>query len=359
VNGSPGLLVATLACTFAAGCDFVSQFPVIETFPPAFGPGDDRKVFSAVITQNGEAIDPSLRVRCEVSFAVPRTQIATVQSIDAERQAGTVFSCALPDGTAVRNNNVMQFEWIAESINDGEAVPVAKSGVKTFQIGCDDPAGFLRADQASVMERFGALTTLAAIGVAGFLPTHPTTVSVSVGGVPSPQLPTNKVFKGMGAAFARAVDVPAAGGFVPLGAPASGDPNLLLFRPSATVEGRPDLADPFATYALIGWAYAATVGGDFPADTPPGAGCFPLHEWFFHEEGHHTMDGGFTPGPQFSAIGVYHPRVWDMHVWADASGVPRLGILNVTGAGGATTPGDGFEASADSFFYPAFTDPLQ
>jgi hypothetical protein len=357
VNGSAGLLVATLACTLTAGCDLVSQFPVIETFPPSFGPGDDRKAFSAVITQNGEAIDPGLVVRCDVFFGVPPTQPPIVASIAAARQAGNVFSCELPEDIVIRNNHVMNFEWVVESINDGQAVPVARSGVRTFHIGCDDPAGFLRNDQATVLARFGELDNVVAIGAAGYLPTHPATAP-SVPGLPSPQLQTNKVFKGMGAAFARAVDVPAGGGFVPFGTPVSGDPNLLLFRPSATVAGSPDLADPLATYTLIGWAYAATIGDDLPADRPPSTGCFPLHEWFFHEEGHHTVDGGFTPGPPFSAIGVYHPRLWDLHVWADASGVPRLGILNVTGAGAATTPADGYEAAANSFFYPFFTDPL-
>jgi hypothetical protein len=226
--------------------------------------------------------------------------------------------------------------------SQGQANPVARSGVKTFHVGCADPSRFLRDDQAAVLGSFGALSTTAQILLAGYLPTHPTVHDLA---------PVNKVFKGMGVAFARAQDLAAAGNFVPSGLPQSGQPNLLLFLPSATVAGRPDLSHPAATYALIGWAYAVNLT-TAPGPFPPNVGCFPLHEWFFHEAGVHTLDGGFSLGVA-SALGVPHERLWDLHLWArSGSGIPELAILNVTGAGGATTPSVGFEAPEGSFFHP-------
>jgi hypothetical protein len=238
---------------------------------------------------------------------------------------------------------VLRFEWLVESVSSqGQANPVARSGLKRFHVGCADPSQFLRADQAAVLSRFGGLSTTAQILQSGYLPSHPTVHDL---------LPVNRVFKGMGVAFARAQDLAAAGNFEPSGLPQSGQPNLLLFLPSATVAGRPDLSRPDATYSLIGWAYAVNLT-TAPGPFPPSVGCFPLHEWFFHEAGVHTLDGGFSLGVA-SAPGVPHERLWDLHVWARPdSGIPELAILNVTGAGGATTPSAGFEAPEGSFFHP-------
>ncbi len=339
------LAVALAAC---GGCDLVAQLPVITSFPPTWDAATPAKILAATITQNGGALAPSLRVRCEFFFERPPQQLPTVRSVVADRMAGNVYNCTLTPGPQLRNNHVLLFEWFVESLNQqGQATPVARSGVKRFHVGCGNPSQFLRNDQTAVVATFGALTTTAQILVAGYVPTHSTVTFVP--GVLGPSA-VNKVFKGMGVAFARAQDVLAAGNFAPSGLPVSGQPNLLLFLPSLTVAGQPDLAHPSATYSLIGWAYAVnliTVPGPFP----PNVGCFPLHEWFFHSAGVHTLDGGFSLGVA-SALGVPHEQLWDLHVWRRGSGVPELAIVNVTGAGGATTPSAGFEAPANSFFHP-------
>lgn len=351
-----GVLLSALPLLSGA-CPVVSQLPVIRVFPPTWDADDSPKVISAVITQNNGPLSPQLRVRCDFAFATPPNQVPTWRSVDAEALAGNVWNCTLPDGLAVRNNHVLLFEWLVESTDQqGQPLAVARSDVREFHVGCADPAGFLRQEQLAVLQRFGGLTTLDRIITQGFVPTHTTTLPADIGGISvSTPIPVNKVFRGMGVAFARAQDILAAGNFVPSGTPQPGSPNLLLFLPSATVDGRPDLDAPGATYQLIGWAYAANLTS-FP-DGPPSVGCFPLHEWFFHEEGIHTLDGGFSPGAG-SALGAPHARLWDLHVWADSdSGIPELGIFNVTGAGGATTPASGYEAPAGSFFYPEFAQP--
>jgi hypothetical protein len=338
------LLAQALAT--GAACDFVTQFPVITSFPPTWEATTPTKILAATITQNNGELDPRLRVRCEFSFERPAgtLQPPNVRSVPAQRIAGNDYNCTLTLGPSLRNNHVLVFEWLVESVNQqGEATPVARSGVKRFHVGCpiDDPTEFLRLDQAQVVSALGALTTVAQILAAGYVPTHSTFLD---------QFPVNRVFRGMGVAFARAQDLAATGNFVPSGPPQSGHPNLLLFLPSATVAGRPDLSRPDATYRLIGWAYAAnrvTVPGPFP----PNTGCFPLHEWFFHEAGVHTLDGGFSLGVS-SAPGVPHERLWDLHVWARPNSIPELAILNVTTAGGATTPSAGFVAPVGSFFHP-------
>lgn len=336
-------LLLAVALAMCGGCDFVAQFPVITSFPPTWDAATPTKILAATITQNNGPLNPSLRVRCEFFSERPPTQLPNVRSVAAERMAGNVYNCTLTLGPQLRTNHVLLFEWLVESVNQqGQATPVARSGVKTFHVGCANPSQFLRTDQTAVLATFGALTTTVQILLAGYVPTHPTVHELN---------PVNKIFKGMGVAFARAQDVLAAGNFAPSGLPLSGRPNLLLFLPSATVAGRPDLAHPNATYTLIGWAYAVnliTVPGPFP----PNVGCFPLHEWFFHEAGVHTLDGGFSLGVA-SAVGVPHERLWDLHVWARPSGVPELAIVNVTGGvGGATTPSAGFEAPGNSFFHP-------
>jgi hypothetical protein len=283
----PRSLLAALLAT-SGGCDVVAQLPVITSFPPTFDATTPQKILAATITQNNGQLNPSLRVRCELFFVAPPTQLSNVRSVPAEQLGGNTYNCVVPPDTRIRNNHVLTFEWFVESINaQGEATPVARSGDKQFQVGCPDPAQFLRDDQTAVLARFGGVLTSDRILSLGYVPTHPaaTTLNVDVGGVTVPTpFAGNKVFRGMGVAFARSADILSAGNFVPSGMPVSGQPNLLLMQPSTTVAGRPDLAPLDATFTLLGWAYAVNLS-TVPGPFPPISGCFPLHEWFFHEAG--------------------------------------------------------------------------
>lgn len=351
-----------------SGCGvlpLIAQLPLITPVTPVWieTSPNTLKVLDATITQNNGPPDPALRVTCDFNFAAPPGQLAPSRTIVATPITDTLFRCTLPAATqaAVRNNHVLVFEWIVEGASNGQLVPVARSGVQRFQVGCDGPAAVasLTGVQGSVLSRFGAQMTFAQIAAAGYLPTHstllPTITQTPLGSVSGPPFVlVQKVFDGMGVAFARAIDVPGATGFVPSGPLTVASPNLLLFVPSATVPGDATLAAPNATFRLIGWAYAANLAS-FPLPNPPGFGCFPLHEWFLHEAGVHTLDGGFTPNASVGTLGAGHARLWDLHVWVGAAGVPGLGILNVNGAG-TPTP-SGFIAPAGSFFHPPFAQP--
>lgn len=113
-------------------------------------------------------------------------------------------------------------------------------------------------------------------------------------------------------------------------------PPLLLYEPSA--ESRPadwiDFDGPDDPYRLVGWAYVApcTFGSE-----PPQRRCIAPSEWFVHEAGWHLKDGGMylTPGattepprPAGLAIHMWHPRVWDLHVWRGEQGVPTVSFAN-------------------------------
>jgi hypothetical protein len=213
------LLALALALGMCAGCEVVAQLPVITSFPPSWDVTTTPKTLEARITQNNGPLARSLRVRCEFSFERPPTQLPNVRSVPAQRMPGTRYFCIIRPGSQLRNNHVLRFEWFVESLNSlGQAIPVARSGVQTFHVGCENPTQFLQNDQAAVLASFGAVTTRTRILLAGYIPAHPVAVPMPIplGGE------IDRVFRGMGVAFARAQDVLAAGNFAPSGLPQSG-----------------------------------------------------------------------------------------------------------------------------------------
>jgi hypothetical protein len=113
-------------------------------------------------------------------------------------------------------------------------------------------------------------------------------------------------------------------------------PPLLLYEPSP--KSRPadwrDFDGPDDPYRLVGWAYVVpyTYGSE-----PPARRCIAASEWVVHEAGWHLEDGGMqlTPGavaepprPPGLAIHMWHPRVWDLHVWRNDNGVPTVSFAN-------------------------------
>lgn len=113
-------------------------------------------------------------------------------------------------------------------------------------------------------------------------------------------------------------------------------PPLLLYEPSpqSTPADWLDYEGPDDPYRLVGWAYVAPyVFGSEPPRRP----CIAASEWFVHEAGWHLQDGGMhlTPGattepprPAGLAIHMWHPRVWDLHVWRGEHGVPTISFAN-------------------------------
>ncbi|HEX5726856.1 MAG TPA: hypothetical protein VFX98_15375 [Longimicrobiaceae bacterium] len=110
------------------------------------------------------------------------------------------------------------------------------------------------------------------------------------------------------------------------------EPLLLMYRPRNNSDGLDHIPDP--PYELVGWGY----GGAFDPAHKPDMGCaIVAEEFFIHEAGYHTPDGGFVATPPAEAtpgsvvaerplppttVGVWHPRVWDVHVWVNRGGTP-------------------------------------
>lgn len=136
-----------------------------------------------------------------------------------------------------------------------------------------------------------------------------------------------------------------------------GSPQLLLYapRPRGTNETpaayqaalTDQVADP--PYTLIGWAY----GTVYDPSQRRRVGCIPTDKWFVHEAGYHRLDGGMdltpptetVPGeenmstPPFGVpTGAFHPRIWDLHVWARPNGLPVLGVFSPIPTPGLVLP---------------------
>jgi hypothetical protein len=76
------------------------------------------------------------------------------------------------------------------------------------------------------------------------------------------------------------------------------EPSVLMFMPDGGDEGN-------RTLRLVGWAYAVNLSTAPLPNFPDIPGfCIPNHEWFFHEAGVHTADGGFSPGIPPNPVGV-------------------------------------------------------
>jgi len=125
---------------------------------------------------------------------------------------------------------------------------------------------------------------------------------------------------------------------------------------------------PKNPYTLVGWAYLVEYDPSHPeppAQTQPGfAKCIPKQDWLIHEAGFHLFDGGFQPTPGVAPPGpalpptafLWHPRLWDLHVWVNLCGSPRVGYLDQL-PDGRLVSGAGHSAPTGSYFYPPITDP--
>jgi hypothetical protein len=128
-------------------------------------------------------------------------------------------------------------------------------------------------------------------------------------------------------------------------------PPLLLYEPSpsSTAADWLDFDGPDDPYRLVGWAYVAPYR---PGSEPPSRRCIAAEEWLVHEAGWHLEDGGMQltpaaveepPRPPGLAIHMWHPRVWDLHVWRSDDGVPTVSFANPRERpGGKQLPRDGF-----------------
>lgn len=153
-----------------------------------------------------------------------------------------------------------------------------------------------------------------------------------------------------------------------VGAPKAGQPHLLLYRPNPDAVS---VTDPWGVdlpYELVGWGYGAPYNPQFVPSfgDDPALRCLVPTDWFIHERSVHPNDtwqniavppkedfpgqvtGGGAPRPEEckpQCVGMPHPRLWDIHFWADPSGVPVVSMLN------PGPPIPGFDPGK-AFFHP-------
>lgn len=365
-------VAALIAWLTLASCDLLASFPVITAARPAFGIGNPVKILHADITQRGARLDePALAVSCAVSLRLTPSRATAITSVPAVQTRGTRWLCRLPDAfsATVRANQVLQFQWLVRS----GTTTVADTGVIETLMDCDDPVAAMRDEHDAVLALFPDPDDISSADLLarGFFPTHGATS-----------------YEGMGVAFIRVASfvgdignvvqrtAAARGQLANLRNPTPGTPDLLMLKPNGTGFAITEVRTFDNPYQLFGWAYAKSIGpSDAQPVAPSGApaegntnpplrrpvlSCVPHHEWFIHAAGIHRADGSFAPraSPLAATAGdlqanptapppIFHPDLWDIHLFRSEDGVAKFGILDPTP--GAPT---GIAAAANSFYYP-------
>jgi hypothetical protein len=127
-------------------------------------------------------------------------------------------------------------------------------------------------------------------------------------------------------------------------------PQLLFYRPSASSSPEEwldfDGANP--PYRFVGWGYLPRFENETDV---PAMHCIPEDEWFIHEAGWHLLDGDMRLTPNAASeparpeddknIWYWHPRSWDIHLWYEKGGVPRISKLDEKAPEGGLSLPDG------------------
>jgi len=156
--------------------------------------------------------------------------------------------------------------------------------------------------------------------------------------------------------------------------PRIGEPDLLFFEPRDQRENETageyatDLSNPTTNNAPYGFIGVAHTWLYNPAERPT-MGCIPSDAWFVHEAGYHLDNGLMLLTPPVEArkgLGnmlqrpqtpprpttsmLWHPRLWDIHIWNDpGGGTPVMQIFRPQGVPGLRLEADGAEVV---FFHP-------
>ncbi|MEC9347343.1 MAG: hypothetical protein VYB54_14025 [Pseudomonadota bacterium] len=348
------LALLLFVCLALPGCDPGQQAlvdalqpPAISAAPVPVGSGvPGTVVLSATITPPGGALE-IVRVEVRVNRDRPpgrfSLQGAPVFTVTPPPQAGPV-NVLLPPDFAIVRGQLLSAQWVVDyRLRDGTDIATVTSDVVGTRLGCTDQdvTDFLNALQIAARAQQAIPQTLvgtgdiATLAARGFVPSH---------GFAS--------FIGMGVAFAHTdalrpqvlIDMAAAVGLPQF----TLRPHLLLYAPSpfATAAQVSEPLVPDFPYSLIGIAFAAP----YNPDGPPEFGCMPHEAWFVHDAGWHRLDGGFTaesinetaPGDANPAIptpplfppgdprfgGIWHPRLWDVHLWLQDDAPPIIHVCN-------------------------------
>ena len=278
---------------------------------------------------------------------------------------GTVWRATPPLVQAAFQADHLFYEWFIDyRLPDGSEIATVRSGQRDFVIGCSDASVEASITTLGVFLRaFDDIENGLGMAGAGFF-------SVPHGNTSLAQI---------GITFAGASSIFSSGDVQ------IGPPGLLFVAPRAQRADESDsayqalVADPngdTTPYRVIGGAWGKVMDS---AKRRPVMGCIPSSEWFLHEAGYHLNSGvmalrpptesvrgetvvdSLFPDPAIEAptpdnVLMWHPRIWDLHVWLPESGngQPTVSIyapFNVPGARACIDMPDP-ECTAAVFFKP-------
>lgn len=242
---------------------------------------------------------------------------------------GTTWRATPPLAQAALRADHLFYEWFIDyRLPGGSEIATVRSGRKDFVIGCSDANVEASITTLGVFLRaFDDIENGLGMAGAGFFAVPHGNASLAQIGI---------TFAGASSIFSN--------GDVQIG-----PPGLLFVAPRAQRADESDsayqalVADPngdTTPYRVIGGAWGKVMDS---AKRRPTMGCIPSSEWFLHEAGYHLNSGvmalrpptesvrgetvvdSLSPDPAIEAptpnnVLMWHPRIWDLHVWLPESG---------------------------------------
>lgn len=343
------------------------QPPVIADATPAPQSAGDVTLLAEVT--EGEAYETTVFLRYARHYW-PGAQDA--RDASAAPVAGEPGRFAVtPAGVgAFRTGDVVFYQWFVEyRLPDGNDVAFVEAPVERLVVGCTPEAlaAQLTAEQTTLLGQFGTVDP--AVGPPGYAPV-PTHGFVSLTN-------TGIAYARLEGAYSYLIEQ--AGELAGLSAPSNpiaGQPDLLFYAPRAPNAGESNanylaaVTDPLPDppYTLAGWAYGRIYDGiPGPPARRPSLGCVPSDAWFLHEAGYHLLNGNMALTPPDedvpgatpvgvsafpippTAVGAWHPRIWDLHLWVNDGGPPDVAIFSPTPIAGLTMLPGGMFFTPETF----------
>jgi hypothetical protein len=322
---------------------------VADTIPLDLATGG--RTLTATLTEPGSGLEITsveLRVardRNRARFSLP---VASVFPVTPTPQSAGPVSVTLPAGYQLARSQLLTAQWVVTyKLSTGTERVDVVSNVVSRRLGCTNAGvnamlraiNFIARTSPNIPQTIANSAQLQRLFGRGYLPSH------------------NFVsFLGMGVAFAHLSAVlpenivelvdTVVPGEVPF------RPSLLFYAPSPDATEQ-QVSSPLqlgAPLTLVGVAFAR----NFVPGTPPEMGCLPREAFFVHEAGWHMPDGGYeiqdviepVPGTAIAVrpvlplidirrLGIWHGRLWDMHIWLRPQGaLPRVSACDLVAAAG-------------------------
>jgi hypothetical protein len=346
-TGLVGLALLSAGCGAGSVVDAL-QPPVIADATPAPQAAGDVTLL-AEVTEGG-AYETTVFLRYARHFWPGAADAHDGSAVPVDGEPGR-FRFNPPGVSAFRQGDVVFYQWFVEyKLPDGNDVAVVESPVERLVVGCTPGQEEVQliTDQASLVSQFGTLDLPS--GPAGYAPV-PTHGFVSLTN-------TGIAYARLGGAYSYLIEQAGEiGGLTAPADPVLGQPDLLFYAPRAqdpdesSAEYLTAITDqlPDPPYSLAGWAYGRVYDGiPGPPARRPSLGCIPSDAWFIHEAGYHLPDGNMALTPPNEDVpgavpvgvnafpvpptdaGVWHPRIWDLHLWVNDTNTPDVAIFSPT-----------------------------